>query len=196
MRRRTMACTLVSLLILALAACGAAPPTMTPTPTPPPPPTMTPVPPKLAQLATQRARWQALGITDYDIVVRETHAFSLVYLSTVIVRGGRVQTQSASCSGPVGSSGSCPNAARYTVPWLFAEAEAYLDGTRTRQLGIRTTNATQADGTTVTYDATYGFPYSITWDLPDVYDEQVTIRIASFTRPGPATPSPTTPERL
>jgi len=192
MRRRAMVCTVVALLLLALGACAAPPPSITPTPAPP---TMTPVPPELAQLATQRARWQTLGITDYDIVVRETHAFGIDVRQTVTVRGGQVQKQETSCSGPGGTGGSCYTLSRYTVPDLFDLAEQFIRGQHSDQLRIRTPRAADTNGTTVQYDPTYAFPSTIAWNLPDVADEKVTIRVYSLIPIGPATPAPATPTR-
>ncbi len=193
-RRSILALTLC--LIGGLVACGAGQPALTPTP---PPPTMTPVPPELAQLATQRARWQALGITDYDIVVRGEYAFSITTRYTIIVRGGQVQPQESSCRTPQQPSNQCQtgvgNANQYTVPGLFDMAEQFIDGTRSRQTGLGTKSSPRPNGTTIFYDPTYGFPSNITQDLPDVYDDQVTISVVSFIRPGPATPSPATPSR-
>ncbi len=192
MQRRATACILIALLILALGACGTTPPAITPTP---PPSTMTPVPPELAQLVTQRAHWQALGITDYDIVVRETHAFSIDVRQTIIVRGGQVQKQETSCSGPGQPGGPCQPLSRYTVPDLFDLAEQFIKGRQAEQLRIRTPRIAEANGTTVHYNPTYAFPSTITWDLPDVHDEEVTISVASLIPAGPTTPSPATPTR-
>ncbi len=73
-------------------------------------------------------------------------------------------------------------------------AEQFIEGLRSEQLSLRMVSAPRPNSTTVHYDATYGFPSS-TWDRPDVRDEDVTISVVSFTRPGAATPSPAAPSR-
>ncbi len=156
---------------------------------------MTPVPPELAQLATQRAHWQALGIADYDIVVRETHAFGSDIRQTVTVRGGQVQKQETSCSGPGQPHSFCQPLSRYTVPDLFDLAEQFIEQTRPEQTRIRMASASQPSGTTIHYNPTYAFPSTITWDLPDVHDEEVTITVYSLIPLGLATPPPATPAR-
>lgn len=210
---------LLPLALLAfLVACGAVPPTApAPPPSPTPnlpaapatPPTLTPIttPPGLAEINAQRARWDTRNITDYQLVVHELYAFNISMRYTVTVRGGQVQARESTCRDTTSSEWrDCHSGAgsigQYTVPGLFDIAEQFLENRRPIQRDIRQImkGSPVPNGTSVGYDTAYAFPARITWDLPDVYDEQVTITVESFAllplgSATPATPAPATPTR-
>ncbi|NDJ75168.1 MAG: hypothetical protein GYB65_02825 [Chloroflexi bacterium] len=152
------------------------PPTAIPTRVPSPTllPTLPPVQPPFDDdlptwIDAAEAEWDALGINDYDLVLRESGAWTGMEL-TLIVRDGSLRELRAVCQ-PGGLGGPCWldnfRADDYLVHGLFDKARIVAD------MPMPMFNP-------LAFDAMYHFPIVITFDELDVYDEQWNVRVLRF----------------
>jgi hypothetical protein len=116
-------------------------------------------------------KWQAQNVTRYRIQVMLVQSIWHAQSHTITVRDGKVTDQQASCVPAPFESGKCTvreyKAEDFTVPGLFATARA---------------ESKSDDGkwTTIVFDPTYGYPVRISYDHPDVVDEDHGWSVQSF----------------
>ncbi len=176
--RRLSVC--LAALCLILAACDPNPGPLVVTPTAPQRlPTiafglLTPFPSPAAdltaQLATAEQQWAAQGIASYRIEVRRASFAASETISLTVQAGQVVSNVVVGCrSAELGPA--CRTAQyqldRYTVSGLFATAHSLADNGDRQYAKMR-------------FDLTYGYPTSISYDNPDVSDEEWGIGVLSF----------------
>ena len=115
--------------------------------------------------------WREHNIASYRIEVLVIRSVWHAQSYQITIRNNRVENATASCVPAPTEGGKCQveafNAEDYTVPALFAEAHAQ-------------TQSQQAAWTKITYDQTYGFPEQISYDNPDMIDEDWMWRVTAF----------------
>ena len=186
------------LLFFALAACGSALVkeadesdqgaaivviTITASPTPTPLPTPTPPTSKVGGLEEAARRWQAAGLTDYRIRLREVHSVWCSYEVSLEVRQGEVVTCTVraipgpadDCRHytdrvvwePVGLSPS--EGARWTVPGLFEIARGWRQLAGTADMRI-----------VLEFDPELGYPTALLKDNVVAIDDELYLKTESF----------------
>ncbi len=174
------------LLALLLAGCVRAPATQLPTDTPP---TATIPVHELseAELAAAEALWESQNIDHYRIEILDVRSIWHAQTNVVIVQDGVAADAGASCIPAPMEGGECAvqpfDPDQYTIPALF-------DTTRKQFAGD------QALWTHIRFDETYGYPAEISFDDPEILDEDWGLRVTSFeVLPAPTaeteTPQPT-----
>lgn len=127
--------------------------------------------PLMAQIGQAERRWQDQGIESYRLEVRFVRSIWHAQSHLVTVRDGAVVEESASCVPAPTESGKCEvepfNAAEYTVPGLFTQARARAQ-------------VDEGQWTSVAFDPTYSFPSQISFDNPEVYDEDMAWIVLTF----------------
>ena len=117
------------------------------------------------------SRWQQQGIASYRIEVSVFRSIHHAQSYQITVQDGAVVDQSASCIPAPLEFGKCKvepfEADAYTVPGLFAKASSML------QESYKT-------WCKVSFDPTYGFPSQISYNHPDMVDEDWGLSVASF----------------
>lgn len=161
----------VVLSLLALVQFAAAAPalrtTMTPSATP------TEIAP-IENLESAERAWEALGADEYWITVIYGSAWDGMEL-TLRVRGDAVMELRATCQpAPLGG---CflqrIDPREYTVPGLLAQARELLE-------------RDDAEWARVTFDNEAPFITHLSYDHPEIYDEQWFLRVTSFSSQSPA----------
>jgi hypothetical protein len=142
--------------------------TLTPTPTYTPTPTSTPTPTE--QLDQAEQKWAEQGITRYRIevlVVSIWHAQS----HQITVQNNQVVDAQARCIPAPMELGACEvranTAEDYIVPGLFALARSEIQ-------------SEQAAWVQITYHPSYGFPSQVSFDDPELVDEDWGWRVTAF----------------
>ncbi len=116
-------------------------------------------------------KWQELGITSYHIEVLAVRSIWHAQLHQITVRRSQVTEASASCIPTLFESGNCTveafQAEAYTVPGLLARARSQVQ-------------SEQARWAKISYHPIYGFPNQISFDDPEILDEDWTWRVTAF----------------
>lgn len=114
--------------------------------------------------------WAEQGVDDYRIVV-VTSSIWHMQIHDLIVRDGGVAEASATCEPAPVELGKCEvqpfDAEEYTVSGLFARAR-WLAQSRDAQYGR------------IEFDATYGFPTRMSFNHPEMIDEEWGWRVEAF----------------
>jgi hypothetical protein len=130
-----------------------------------------PVQTPAAILDRQEQVWRDQQIAAYRIEVLEVRSIWHAQTHRITVRNNQVENASASCIPAPIEAGTCEVeafiAADYTIPGVFARARTLLNGPN-------------AEWAKITYDPTYGFPATISYNHPDIVDEDWGWRISSF----------------
>lgn len=117
-----------------------------------------------------RQRWAEQGVDDYRIVV-VTSSIWHMQIHDIIVMDGDVADASASCEPAPLELGKCEvqsfDAKEYTVPGLFVRAR-WLAQSRDAQYGR------------IEFDSTYGFPARMSFNHPEMIDEEWAWRVETF----------------
>ena len=115
--------------------------------------------------------WQEQNITAYRIEVLIVRSVWHAQSHRITVRNGQVESATATCVPAPTEAGKCKvedfNAADYTVAGLFREAHAQ-------------TQSEFAAWVTITYDPIYGFPQQISYNHPEMIDEDWSWRVTAF----------------
>lgn len=119
----------------------------------------------------QADKWAAQNITSYQIQVTEISLWN-IQTHTVTVKDGVITEEFATCQPSLLSfDGTCQiepyEAENFTVPGLFALAQRFME-------------QDNGEWTTITYNETYYFPTDISYNNPDIYDEEVSWRVDLF----------------
>ncbi len=115
--------------------------------------------------------WQEQGITNYEIKVRMVDSIWHAQTHTLLVENGAVSEATANCIPAPFEGAECEvrefDAATYTVPGLFAIARE---------------EAARSDGqwTTIEFDEQYGFPTRISFNDPEILDEDRSWQVMRF----------------
>lgn len=126
------------------------------------------------RLQEAESQWRAQEIYSYQIEVAHGHSTWHYQIHTIVVSNGQVIDASATCvTAPVEAAigGECevepydPKA--YTVPGLFATANTLAE-------------AHGPEGLEIEFHESYGFPTRITFDLPNLIDEDQVWRVKVF----------------
>ena len=124
-----------------------------------------------SQLEQAELRWKGQKITNYRIEVLVVDSVWNAQAHQIMVQNNAVVNATAYCIPAPTEAGKCKvrsfTAEEYTIPGLFAQARANLKSQQVQWIEI-------------TYDPTYGFPSQITFDNPDIIDEDWTWRVTSF----------------
>ena len=110
-------------------------------------------------------RWNRAHISSYTIQVQEWSWWHLQSY-TIVVRNGKVTSSSSACGQAPGGYTPCdvhnfdPN--DFTVPGLFAA---------TREWGMKDM---------VTFHRRFGFPWTIAYDAPGVFDDNRGLKVLTF----------------
>jgi uncharacterized protein DUF6174 len=130
-------------------------------------PTASPIP----SVDQMEQTWREQNIASYRIEVLVVRSVWHAQSHQITIRNNQVESATASCIPAPTEGGTCQieafNAEDYTVPGLFVEAQVQ-------------TQSQQAAWTKITYDQTYGFPKQISYDNPEVIDEDWTWRVTAF----------------
>ncbi len=115
-------------------------------------------------------QWAEQGVDDYRIVV-VTSSIWHMQIHDIIIQGDNVAEASATCEPAPTESGKCEvqpfDAEDYTVPGLFARAR-WLAQARDAQYGR------------IEFDSAYGFPARMSFNHPEMIDEEWGWRVATF----------------
>ncbi len=115
--------------------------------------------------------WLDQKITSYRIEVLVIHSIWHAQSHQITVRGNQVESATAACIAAPMEFGECQvkafNAEDYTVAGLFREARSAAE-------------SREATPVKVTYDATYHFPQGISYDDPNMVDEDWSWRVTAF----------------
>jgi len=115
--------------------------------------------------------WLEQSITAYRIEVLVVRSVWHAQTHQITIQNGQVENATAVCIPAPTEAGKCEvedfNAEDYTVAGLFREAHAQ-------------TQSQYAAWTTITYDPRYGFPQQISYNHPEMYDEDWTWRVTAF----------------
>lgn len=115
--------------------------------------------------------WQQQGVESYmiEIMIFNSVWNAVSYKITVV--NDEVVSESAECIPGLAQIGECEvaqyNPQDYTVPGLFAIARSEIQ-------------KTEGEFTEIEYEPTYGFPTKISYDDPEVYDEDRSWSVVSF----------------
>lgn len=159
-------------LMLLLSSCKPSSPLPTPIPGTQPPnlPVATAVGLHYENLNVARALWQEKGPGSYRLTLRTT---SLWHLQTITLRvkDGVVIESSAECQPAPNEGRTCqvaPYVAEdYTVPALFTKVQSTLSYPGSELLSV-------------SYDPDLGYPFYITYDDPQVLDEEWVWEVLEF----------------
>jgi hypothetical protein len=122
-------------------------------------------------IASKQSRWQAKQISSYRISVLKVQAVFHAQTNTITVTDGKVTNQSAICTPAPMEGKTCevqafdPN--EFTVPALFETALRYAPESEKYQLRV-------------TFDDTYNYPTTLSFDQKEVIDDEQFYRVISF----------------
>lgn len=115
-------------------------------------------------------KWKQPSVSSYRIEVLEGSIWH-AQTHTITIRNNQVVESSADCVPAPAEGGKCTVEAfdpdTFTVPGLFGTA-------RTR------TTSEQAKWMKITFDPTYGYPSQISYNNPDILDEEWSMRVTAF----------------
>jgi hypothetical protein len=115
--------------------------------------------------------WQEQAITAYRIEVLVVRSVWHAQTHQLTIQKGQVESATATCIPAPTEAGNCEvedfNVDDYTVTGLFREAQAQ-------------TQSEYAAWVTITYDPTYGYPQQISYNHPEMYDEDWSWRVMAF----------------
>ena len=124
-----------------------------------------------SQIDQAEQQWTGQNITDYHIEVLVVESIWHAQTHQIMVQNNAVVEATASCIPAPMEAGECEvrafTAEEYTIPGLFAQVRVHL-------------KSQQAQWIEITYEPTYGFPSQITFDNPNLVDEDWTWRVTSF----------------
>lgn len=116
-------------------------------------------------------QWQDQNITSYKIEVLEIRSIWHVQYQTITVENGVITAQTARCTPAPFEGQTCEvqpfNPEDFTVPGLFAKARAV-------------TATENADYLTIRYDTTSFYPMQISFNDPEIVDEDWSWAVTSF----------------
>lgn len=121
-----------------------------------------------AELATNRAKWHAAGLTEYQYQFRLSCFCPFIGQPyTAVVENGEPASLTDSTRAPITPNSDYDLFRRYSsIPNLFEEAEQLIN---------------RADEITITYDPQYGYPVEIaSQGRLNVADDEITITITNF----------------
>lgn len=127
--------------------------------------------PAKAELVEAEKTWTGENISSYQIEVLVVESIWHAQSHTIIVQENAVIESSARCIPAPTELGTCEveafSAEKYTVPGLFVQAQSQLESQYAQWLKI-------------TYDPIFGFPHQISFDNPDMIDEDWSWRVTAF----------------
>jgi ABC-type polysaccharide transport system permease subunit len=125
----------------------------------------------LTEVADQEQKWLEKDIDSYRIVVLHVSSVWHAQTQEITVRLGKVVDESASCIPAPTEDGKCEvepfDAEEYTVPGLFelARSLALFD---------------DGQWTEIEFDSVYGYPAGMSYDHPEIVDEDSYWGVRSF----------------
>lgn len=124
-----------------------------------------------SDLDNAERQWQRQGVASYRIEVLVVNSIWHAQTHTITVQNDEVVEADASCIPAPFENGSCQAnpfvAEDYTVPGLFAKARAVSEDANPDYLTLR-------------FDPTYHFPSNISFDDPEILDEDWNWTVTSF----------------
>ncbi len=115
--------------------------------------------------------WLEQNITAYRIEVLVIRSVWHAQSHQITIQNGQVESATASCVPAPTEAGKCEvedfDAEDYTVAGLFRKAHAQAQ-------------SQYAAWATITYDPTYGFPQQISYNHPEMIDEDWSWRVTAF----------------
>ena len=128
-------------------------------------------PSAMSQLDDAEKKWQSAAVESYAIEVLEVNSIWHAQTQTLTVVDGQVTDTAASCIPAPMEMRECKvkafEAQRFTIDGLFAEARSRL-------------KSEQAKWVKISYDPTYGYPATISYNHPDIVDEDWGMRVTKF----------------
>ena len=125
----------------------------------------------MTQLDQAEQKWTGQNITSYRMEVLVVSSIWHAQSHQIIVQNNAVAESTARCIPAPMEAGTCEERAytaeEYTIPGLFAQARSQIQGQQIQWIKI-------------TYDPTYGFPDQISFDNPNIIDEDWTWRVMTF----------------
>lgn len=122
-------------------------------------------------IAQREQAWLQQEISAYQIEVLVVRSVWHAQSHLLIIQNGQVESATATCIPAPTEAGQCRvedfAAEDYTVEGLFRQAEVHTQGK-------------YAAWVTVTYDPSYGFPQQISYNHPEIIDEDWSWRVTSF----------------
>ena len=129
----------------------------------------TPSPPE--QLDQAQQKWAEQGITSYRIEVLVVSSVWHAQSQQITVQSNQVVDAQARCIPAPTEAGACEvrtfTAEDYMVPGLFALARSEIQ-------------SKQAARVQITYNPSYGFPSQVSFDDPELVDEDWSWRVTAF----------------
>lgn len=178
---------LLLVLVLLAACCVPVPRALTPRVTATDTPGSLPPadPPTAGRVEDAERRWQAGGVSDYRIVVREVHSTWCYYDVAVEVQRGEVVSGTVTAHpGPASDCGlyaegvveepvslAPAEAARWTVPGLFQIAREWQALAGREHMGV-----------VLEFDASLGYPTALSRDNEAAVDDDTWLQTLEFTR--------------
>jgi len=127
--------------------------------------------PSTTPLDQAEQKWTGQNITNYRIEVLVVNSIWHAQSHQINVQNNAVTESTARCIPAPIEAGTCEvraySAEEYTIPGLFAQARSQIQ-------------SQQAQWIKITYDPTYGFPNQISFDNPNIVDEDWTWRVTMF----------------
>ncbi len=115
--------------------------------------------------------WLEQKITSYRIEVLVVRSVWHAQSHQITVRDGQIETATATCIPAPAEAGQCDvedfDADDYTVAGLFRQAQTQ-------------SQSEYAPWVVITYDSRYGFPGHISYNHPDLLDEDWSWRVTAF----------------
>jgi hypothetical protein len=115
--------------------------------------------------------WLEQNISNYRIEVLVVRSVWHAQSHRLTVRNGQVQEATADCIPAPTEAGTCEveefDPEEYTVAGLFRRAQAQMQ-------------SEYAQWVTIAYDPSYGFPQQISYNHPDIIDEDWSWRVTDF----------------
>jgi hypothetical protein len=123
------------------------------------------------QLDQAEQKWTGQNITNYRLEVLVVSSIWHVQSYQIIVKNNAVAESTARCIPAPAEAGTCEvrayTAEEYMIPGPFAQVRSHMQSQQSQWIKI-------------TYDPTYGFPSQISFDNPDIVDEDWTWRVTTF----------------
>ena len=116
-------------------------------------------------------KWQQQLVASYRIEVLEVRSIWHAQTNKITIRNNQVVEYTGDCVPAPAEGGKCSIEAfdpdTYTVPGLFGKARTHSTEEKAKWMKI-------------TFDSTYGYPSQISYDNPDILDEDWSVRVTAF----------------
>ncbi len=126
-----------------------------------------------SQLTSGEKLWKESGVNHYQISIQVVQSIWHLQIYNLTVENGLVINSSTSCIPAPYEGRECTiksfDPDNFTIPALFSMAELQIKSQHSKWLKIE-------------YDPDFGFPTLITFNDPDILDEDWSYQVISFTK--------------